>query len=67
MQQRKIQLEDIFQYELYAVPSSIIDEYGTLPKGNKSVFACRIGVADVNAETIDISLIDAMQLLYYIT
>ncbi|XP_068225089.1 uncharacterized protein [Palaemon carinicauda] len=43
-QQRQLQLESIFQYELCAVPSSLIDEYGCLRKGNKAVLARRLGV-----------------------
>ena len=33
-QQRQLQLAPIFQYELCAVPPSLIDEYGCLRKGN---------------------------------
>ena len=35
--QRNIELENVFQYELIGVPPSIIDEFGCLRKGDKSV------------------------------
>ena len=35
-QQRQMKLELLFEYELCAVPSSLIDEHGCLCKGNKS-------------------------------
>ena len=35
-QTRNVSLTSIFEYELCGVPSSIIDEYGLLRKGNKA-------------------------------
>lgn len=35
-QTRNISLTSVFEYELCGVPSSIIDEFGLLRKGNKA-------------------------------
>ena len=43
-QHRKLQLTTIFQYELCSVPPSLIDEYGCLRNGNKSILCNRLGV-----------------------
>ncbi len=67
VQQRKIQLEDIFWYELYAVTSSLIDEYGSLHKGNKASLANRLRIKDMTGEITDTIIIDAMQSLYHVT
>ena len=37
-QQRQLELENIFQYELCAVPSSLIDEYGCFEKAVNLLF-----------------------------
>lgn len=65
-QQRQLQLAPIFQYELCAVPPSLIDEYGCLRKGNKSALANRLGVQQPNAPSPDTVIVDAQQLLYHI-
>jgi len=65
-QQRQLKLAPIFQYELCAFPPSIIDEYGCLRKGNKSVLANRLGVKQLDAPAPDIVIVDAQQLLYHI-
>ena len=48
-QQRGIDLKDVFDHELSPVPPSLIDEYGCLRKGDKSVLVKRLGVPDSNA------------------
>ena len=65
-QQRQLQLAHIFQYELCAVPPSLIDEYGCLRKGNKAALANRLGVQQLMAPAPDIIIVDAQQLLYHI-
>ena len=37
VQQRNVEIADIFQFELSPVPPALIDEYGCLRKGNKAV------------------------------
>ena len=64
--QRDIQLETIFSYELSAVPTSIIDEYGCLRKGNKSNLANRLAVIEKNPLQPCIVIVDVQQLLYHI-
>ena len=38
-QQREMELQPIFGYELCAVPPSLVDEYGCLRKGNNAVLS----------------------------
>ncbi|KAK3877226.1 hypothetical protein Pcinc_018026 [Petrolisthes cinctipes] len=52
-QQRQLQLTTIFQYELCAVPPSIIDEYGCLRKGYKSALANQLGVEQCYSTWVD--------------
>jgi hypothetical protein len=65
-QQRQLQLDEVFQFELCAVPSSLIDEYGCLRKGNKAVLVKRLAVFLQNAASPDVVIVDAQQLLYHI-
>ena len=65
-QQRDIDLPDIFQYELSPVPPSLIDEFGCLRKGDKSILAKRLGVTDPNPSEPNVVLVDGNQLLYHI-
>lgn len=65
--QRQLQLESIFQYEWCAIPSSLVDGYGCLCKGNKSVLARRLGGLQQSAAAPDCIIVDAQQLLYHIT
>lgn len=65
-QQRQFQLASIFQYELCKLPSSLMDEYGCLRKGNKSVLANRLCVQIAAAPNPDIVIVDAQQLLYHV-
>ena len=63
-QKRQLQLGPIFQYELCNIPPSLIDEYGCLRKGNKSILANRLGLKQVSAPNID--RVDIQQMLYRI-
>ena len=50
-----------FQYELCAVPPSLIDEYGCLRKGKKSVLCNRLGVVQIDPSTPDVVIVDMQQ------
>ena len=65
--QQEIELESAFHYDLCAVPSSLIDEYGCLRRDNKAVLASRLSVLHQNTVAPDIIVVDAQQLLYHIT
>ena len=65
-QQRQLQLTTIFQYELREVPPSLIDEYGCLRKGNKSVLVNQLGVEKVDASKPHVVIVDIQQMLYHI-
>ena len=65
-QQRGIELKDVFDHELSPVPPSLIDEFGCLRKGDKSVLVKRLGVPDENAPLPNVVLVNGSQLLYHI-
>ena len=65
-QQRQIELEPLFAYELCAVPSSLIDEHGCLRKGNKSDLVECLGVLETLPNTADAVIVDVSQLFYHI-
>lgn len=54
--QRRMELSALFDYELSPVPASIIDEYGCLRKGNKSVIVQRLGVLVSNPHPPEVVL-----------
>ncbi len=60
-QQRNVDLHEMFQYELSTVPPSIIDEFGYIRKGQKSVLIKHLGHSHA-----DVVLVDGNQLLYHI-
>lgn len=64
--QRRMELSALFDYELSPVPASIIDEYGCLRKGNKSVIVQRLGVLVSNPHPPEVVLVDASQLVYHV-
>ena len=68
-QQRNISLQQMFQLELSAVPLSIIDEFGFLRKGDKSVIVrkCCLSVVDESRCVPKTIVIDGIQLFYHIT
>ena len=61
-----MELATLFNYELSPYPASLIDEYGCLRKGNKSVLTQRLGVIDSNPNGPDVVLVDASQLMYHV-
>ena len=61
-----MEVTDIFQYELSAVPPSLIDEFGCLRKAYKTVLVKCLGVPVNSAPAPDVVLVDASQLLYHI-
>ena len=63
-QRRQLELGPLFDYELSAVPASLIDEQGCLRKGNKSALVKRLGVIECTPATADIVIFDVQQLLY---
>ena len=63
---RHMELSALFDFELGPVPASLIDEYGWLRKGNKSVIVQRLGVLDPNPQPPDVVLVDASQLIYHV-
>ena len=65
-QQRGVEVTDIFQYELSHVPPSLIDEFGCLRKGDKTVLVKCLGVPVNSAPAPDGVLVDASQLLYHV-
>ena len=65
-QQREMELLPIFGYELCAVPPSLVDEYGCLRKGNKTVLMHRLGVKQCQLQRPDVVIVDAQQLLYHV-
>ncbi len=65
--QRNLDLEDIFKYELSAIPSSIVDDFGYLRKGDKSVLVRRcLGILLEEPNIPSTVMIDGNQLLYHI-
>ena len=62
-QQRQMELLPIFGYELYAVPQSLMDEYGCLRKGNKAILVHKLGVRHHTPPHPDVIIVDAQQLL----
>ena len=65
-QLRGVNHSDVFQFELSPVPPSIIDEFGCLRKGDKSVLVRRLGYPLAHAPDSDVLLVDASQLLYHV-
>ena len=65
-QRRQLELGPLLDYELSAVPSSLIDEQGCMRKGNRSALVKRLGVIDGTPATADIVIVDVQQLLYRI-
>ena len=65
-QQRQLKLELLFECELCAVPSTLIDEYGCLCKGNKSDLVKRLGVLETIPTDTDALIVDVSQLFYHI-
>ena len=65
-QQRGVEVTDIFQYELSPMHPSLIDEFGCLRKGDKTVFVKYLGVPVNSASAPAMVLVDVSQLLYHV-
>ena len=65
-QHRQVELQILFDYELCAVPASIIGEYGCLRTGTKSTLVSKLKVDDLQPHAPDIVIVDGQQLLYHI-
>ena len=61
-QQRGVEVTDIFLYELSTVRPSLINEFGCLKKGDKTVLVKCIGVPVNSSPAPDVVLVDASQL-----
>ena len=66
MQQRSIDIADVFQFELSPVPPALIDEYGCLRKGDKAVLVKSLCVSVTTPSAPDVVLVDAGQLMYHV-
>ena len=64
--QRNMDVADVLQFELSSVPPALIDEYGCLRKGGKSVLVKCLGVSATTPPAPDMVLVDAGQLLYHV-
>ena len=58
-QQRGVEVTDIFQYERSPVPPSVIDEFGCLRKGDKTVLVKCLRVPVNSAPSPGVVLVDA--------
>ena len=58
-QQRGVEVTDIFQYELSPIHPSLINEFGCLRKGDKTVLVKCLGVPVNSAPAPDVVLVDA--------
>ena len=57
-QQPNIQLLSVFQYKLSPVPHSLVDEFGYLLKGDKSVLMKRLGSDSESVPKPNMLLVD---------
>ena len=62
-----IDLKDLFEHELSPLPASLLDDFGCLRKGDKSVIVKKLGVVSEAEEKADIIFVDGSQLLYHVT
>ena len=65
-QQRGVEVTNISQDDLSPVHPSLIDEFGCLRNGDKTVLVMCRGVPVNNAPAPDVVLVDACQLLYHV-
>ena len=52
-------MSDMLKYELSSISSSIVDEYGSLRKGYKSVLVKSFGVVTIDPPEPNVVLVDA--------
>ena len=57
-QHRQVELQTLYDYELCAIPASIIDEYGCLRTGTKSTLVSKLKVDDLLPDVPDIVIVD---------
>ena len=65
-ERRNIEMIDMFEFEMSPVPPSIIDEYGCLKTGEKSVLVKHLGAVLSNPPVPDVVFVDGGQLLYHL-
>ena len=65
-QNRKTSLVSVFEYKLCVVPSSIIDEFGFICKGNKANIVKKLAIISTEPCPPDEVIVDGGQLLYHI-
>ena len=65
-QQSCIDIANVFQFELSPVPPTLIDEYGWLRKGDKTVLVKSLSVSVMTPCAPHVVLVDAGQLLYHV-
>ena len=65
-QNRDISIADLFNYKLAPVPPSLINEYGSLRKSDKTILVQKLGSTIASPSDPDILLIDGNQLLYHV-
>ena len=65
-QNRNTSLVSVFEYELCAVPSSTIDEFGFIRKGNKANIVVKLAIISSEPRPPDDVIVDGGQLLYHI-
>lgn len=61
-----ISLSKFFKHELCCVPPSLIEEYGCLNKGNRSVLVDRLREKDNHAVDPHVVIVEGQQLLYHV-
>ena len=66
VQQRSIDISDVFQFEPSLVPPAPVDECGRLRKGDKAVLVKSLSVSVTTSCAPDVVLVDADQLLYHV-
>ena len=65
-QQCSIDIADVFQFELSLVPQGLINEYGCLRKGDKTVLVKSLSVSVMTPCAPNVVLVDAGHLLYHV-
>ena len=66
-QQCDMKLTDVFKYKLSpCIPTSLIDEFGYLRKGDKAVLVKYLGVPVNSASAPDVELVDGSKLFYHV-
>ena len=61
-----MELLSLFGHELFAVPPSLMDEYGCLRRGNKAILVHKLEVKHHKAPRPGVIIVDAQQLLCHV-